>query len=376
MFVANTLAALPDSASRQRFVDRVYRLRTVGLGLGSLAVGSALYQNDAPLAFWILLIADGLLWPHIAHRIASGGSDPSRRELRNLLFDSASGGFWVAVMQFNLLPSVLLLTMLALDKISVGGWALLGRALGLQVCVCVLTALVLFAIDGTFPFRLESTMLNVVGSLPFLVVYPLVISSANYTLATRVRRQNRELERLNTVDLATGLLNRVSWHEAVGRELRYLKRYAHSASLLMIDIDYFKEINDRFGHPIGDSVIAAVAATIKDCTREIDVAGRYGGDEFCVLLTHTGELAATVAAERIRARVGAALIANAPGLHCTLSIGIATAGPDTTNAAAWIARADMALYRAKTLGRNQAVHAGDDALEMPSTPVNRPFTES
>jgi diguanylate cyclase len=96
--------------------------------------------------------------------------------------------------------------------------------------------------------------------------------------------------------------------------------------------------------------------------RDIDVACRYGGDEFGVLLTHTGEHAAAAVAERVRARVAAALIANAPGLRCTLSIGIARARADMHSAATWIERADAGLYRAKMLGRNRTACLPDDPL--------------
>lgn len=359
MLVTNPFFALPGAANRRRFVDRVHRLRAIGLGLGAMAVASVLYQNQAHLALWGLLLCNGLLWPHLARRLANGGKDPVRAEMRNLLFDSAMGGFWVAAMQFNLLPSAAFVTMLAMDKISVGGPRLITRSLALQAVVCLATALALFFVNGALPFRPESTMLNIVASLPFLTVYPLVISSVAYGLASRVRRQNRELERLTMVDAATGLLNRISWERAVARELRSLHRHGHSASLLMIDIDYFKEINDRFGHPIGDSVIGAVAATIKECIRDLDVAGRYGGDEFGVLLTHSGEHAATAAAERIRMRAAATLLANAPGLRYTLSIGIAAATLDMKSVLNWVERADAALYRAKTLGRNQTARVED-----------------
>ncbi|HEY0232898.1 MAG TPA: diguanylate cyclase [Dokdonella sp.] len=373
MLLSNVIAALPEAAAGERFVARVYRLRALGLALAALAVGSVLYQNAAPPLLWVLLFCHGLLWPQLARALANANEDPKRVELRNLLIDSALGGFWVAAMRFNVLPSVLLLTMLAVDKISVGGWRMLERGLAAQVLACVATVLLLCAWEGAFPWQPESSMPSVLASLPFLVAYPLLISAATHALASKALRRNRELELNSTVDAATGLWNRVTWQKALELELRHLHRYGRSASLLMIDIDHFKQVNDRYGHPLGDAVIAMVAAAIRDGVRDIDVACRYGGDEFGVLLTHTGEHAATVVAERIRARVAAGLIANAPGLHCTLSIGIACASAEMHSAAAWIERADAGLYRAKMLGRNQAARLQEDPLgEGPDAP----FTQS
>jgi len=362
MLLSTAIAALPETADGGRFVARVYRLRAFGLGLGALAVASVLYQNTAAPVLWTLLLCHGLLWPQLARALASASADPKRTELRSLLIDSAMGGFWVAAMRFNLLPSVLLLTMLAVDKISVGGWRMLSRALAVQAAACVATVLLLWIAAGAFPWQPESTMSNVVASLPFLVTYPLLVSAATHALASKARRQNRELALTSTVDAVTGLWNRVTWQKALELELRHLHRYGRPASLLMIDIDHFKQVNDRYGHPVGDAVIAMVALAIRESVRDIDVACRYGGDEFGVLLTHTGEHAAAAVAERVRARVAAALVANAPGLRCTLSIGVACARVDMQSAATWIERADAGLYRAKTLGRNQTACLREDPL--------------
>ena len=163
------------------------------------------------------------------------------------------------------------------------------------------------------------------------------------------------LARQTRVDASTGILNRPSWEAAVESELRRFKRGGASASLMMIDIDHFKTINDEHGHLAGDEVIRAAAAVIQSCIREVDVAGRYGGDEFGLLLVHTGTHAALVAAERIRQRLAETAFDRAPGVRCTLSIGVATATRAMEDVHAWISEADSALYQAKTLGRNRIV---------------------
>jgi diguanylate cyclase len=347
MLVLQTLVMEPQT-SQSRFVERVFRLRALGLGLGFFVIAAVLYENGAAPWTWALLALNGFLWPHLARQFALHGADPERVEINNLLLDSTMGGVWIALMHFNVVPSALLMVMLAIDKISVGGWRLLGRAFGLQVAACLLTA----AVNG-FAFQPVSSMRVILFSLPFLIGYPLAISTATFALARSASRHNRRLARQTRVDASTGLLNRSSWEEAIDSELRRFKRGGAAAALLMIDIDNFKEVNDGFGHLAGDEVIRTTAAVIQGCIRDVDIPGRYGGDEFGLLLAHTGTNVALAAAERIRQRVAETTFERAPGVRCTLSIGIAQATRGMEDVHAWISQADAALYRAKTLGRNQ-----------------------
>lgn len=347
MLVLQTLTMEPQK-TQVRFVERIFRLRTLGLSLGFFVVAAVLYQNQASPPIWGLLVGHAFVWPHLARRLALRSRDSENAEINNLLVDSMMGGVWIALMQFNLVPSALLLVMLAIDKISVGGWHLLSRAFVLQAAACALIA----AANG-FAFEPTSSTTVILWSLPFLAGYPLAISAATFALARTARRHNHMLARRTRVDGATGLLNRPSWEEAVDGELRRFRRGGSAASLLMIDIDRFKEINDQYGHLAGDEVISTTAAIIHACIREEDVPGRYGGDEFAVMLAHTGMHAAMVAAERIRQRVAEVRFERAPDVRCTLSIGIASATRGMEDVHAWISLADAALYRAKTLGRNQ-----------------------
>jgi diguanylate cyclase len=340
-----------DSDTRQtRFVERIFRLRALGLALGFFAVAGVFLENAAPPWAWTLLVLDGFLWPHLARQLALHSADPERAEINNLVMDSALGGVWVALMHFNLVPSALLVVMLAADKINVGGWRLLARAFAAQVAACAVAA----AATG-FAFAPESSTREVLFALPFLAGYPLAITTATFALARRTNRHNRILARQTKVDASTGLLNRPSWETAVDAELRRFRRGGATAALMMIDIDHFKEINDRYGHLAGDEVIRTVAEIIQSSIRDIDVPGRYGGDEFGLLLAHTGAHAALAAAERIRQRAFETRFERAPEVRCTLSIGIAIASRQMEDVHAWISQADDALYQAKTLGRNRTV---------------------
>jgi diguanylate cyclase len=350
MLVFQTPLQMQSETSRTRLIERVFRLRALGLALGFFAVAGVLLDHGAPPWAWTLLAIDAFLWPHLARQFARNATDPERAEINNLLIDSAMGGVWIALMRFSVVPSALLLVMLAVDKISVGGWRLLGHAFALQVAACAMTAAI-----NDFAFEPESSMRAILMSLPFLAGYPVAIAAATFALARRASRHNRMLARQTRVDASTGLLNRPSWEAEVESELRRFKRGGASASLMIIDIDHFKAINDRHGHLAGDEVIRTAAAVIQSCIRDVDVPGRYGGDEFGLLLVHTGTHAALVAAERIRQRLAETTFERAPDAQCTLSIGIATATRAMEDVHAWISEADSALYQAKTLGRNRIV---------------------
>ena len=154
----------------RRFVERCHRLRLLGLSLGALCVGGVLYRNGAHPAVWALLLANALAWPQLARALALRSRDAGTAEIRNRLIDSAMGGVWIALMQFNLLPSALLTAVLAIDKTNLGGCNLLARGLLVQVAACELT----LAIHG-FALAPQTTMPEIVASLPLLVAYPLVV---------------------------------------------------------------------------------------------------------------------------------------------------------------------------------------------------------
>jgi diguanylate cyclase len=114
----------PYSDEHLRFVARIFRMRLLGLGGGCVAVGGVLYEQHAAWYWWALLVFDGYVWPFLARWLACHSRDPLGAERRNLLLDSMAGGLWIAVMQLNLLVSVLLAVMLSADKVGVGGWRL------------------------------------------------------------------------------------------------------------------------------------------------------------------------------------------------------------------------------------------------------------
>lgn len=331
-----------------RFARRMWLMRILGLGLGVLPIAVVLHEHGAPTIAWIALLANGYLWPHVAHALSRRSRDTRAAEFRNLMADSAFGGAWIAVMGFDLVPSALIAAMLSVDKIAVAGWPFLARTAALQVGTCVAVSALL-----GFPVDLDSSMAVVVACLPFLFAYPMAISSASHALARRVVQQNRQLERLNRIDILTGLPNRRHWNEALTAELARFLRTRRPAVLLLIDVDNFKEVNDRHGHATGDEVLRCIAGVLRASIREIDTPSRYGGDEFAVLLTETDVRGGREVAERIRTTFLAMRSAEAATERCTLSIGLAEADRALVTIDDWVRRADAAMYGAKAGGRNR-----------------------
>lgn len=161
------------------------------------------------------------------------------------------------------------------------------------------------------------------------------------------------LEQLAIRDSLTDLYNRREFERLLVEELHRAARYYHPLSLLLIDIDRFKQINDGFGHRAGDQALRMVSAAIRDISRKGDIVGRYGGDELAVLMPETPIDDAVVVAERIRALASQQLTANdGSKIDITLSIGVANTDGDITSSEKLIDAADQAMYVAKAEGRN------------------------
>lgn len=181
------------------------------------------------------------------------------------------------------------------------------------------------------------------------------------TANEELRMKNQLLEELCVTDSLTGLYNRSKLNQIITDELSRSHRNKRPFAILMIDVDYFKELNDSLGHIAGDEILATVSRTLIQSIRSIDFAARYGGDEFIVVLTETTAKEATITAERIRTQVSEIFcsVVN-KSIHVTLSIGIAQSELKDTLPTDLITRADNALYEAKKAGRNQARVVGSD----------------
>ncbi len=175
-----------------------------------------------------------------------------------------------------------------------------------------------------------------------------------------LEKANADLVALATTDGLTGLLNHRAFQERLAEEVSWFDRYGTPLSLIMLDVDCFKQYNDAYGHPAGDEVLRGVACLMQQVSRQTDIAVRYGGEEFALILPHTNRREAILVAERIRRAIEEAPW---PLRGITISIGIATLNTMLENRSDLIARADAALYRSKAAGRNCITH-GD--LSVPA----------
>lgn len=184
---------------------------------------------------------------------------------------------------------------------------------------------------------------------PLLVAPPFAHRNFRLMLALSVSRQ--EIERLSRTDDLTQTYNRRYFMEMAQRELSLAARHEYSVSLLLIDLDDFKQINDRLGHLAGDRALAVCAATISSTIRREDVLGRFGGDEFLVLAPYSDLNSAAMLAERVRGALASAdMVAGGQVVGVRASIGVVSSGGRTSDADHLLRQADQALYRAKQMG--------------------------
>ncbi|MFL5969278.1 MAG: diguanylate cyclase [Gaiellaceae bacterium] len=178
-------------------------------------------------------------------------------------------------------------------------------------------------------------------------------------------RLHRIVERQALVDGLTGLANRRQCEETLGVELARIERFGGALALVVADLDWFKDVNDRYGHPAGDSVLREFAALLQDTVRDVDLAARWGGEEFLLILPGTDADGGAHLAERIRAALAGRIVLSADGtpIPITASFGVAATPPATT-AAELFSAADAALYEAKRNGKNR-VETAPEAVAHP-----------
>ena len=175
---------------------------------------------------------------------------------------------------------------------------------------------------------------------------------------TKIQERNRELRLLATRDPLTGCLNRRTFFESFDRQWALAKRSGRDLCCLMLDIDFFKSINDDHGHMIGDEVLRRVAKTIQDTCRESDLLCRYGGEEFCIVMPDTATDACVEFAERVRQRVESTDM-SVEGLVVTISLGASCSNLGAPDTQTLLDQADKALYIAKRSGRNRVCRWDD-----------------
>jgi diguanylate cyclase (GGDEF)-like protein len=244
----------------------------------------------------------------------------------------------------------------------------------LYVSICGL----LYSIRSPFvhlAFCALCTLLNVIAGYYELdyvdfdnVVFNRIIATiVLYSVSLLLYRNSQSeivLKRLATTDPLTGALNRRHFMELMSREQRRAERYNAVFSMLMVDIDHFKRVNDTYGHQTGDQAIQAMADACQKALRPTDLLARYGGEEFIITLVHTDQAGAAKVAERLRESVSEIELPTEQGvLKFTISVGVSTFFKRSLLEEI-IGRADQALYQAKTSGRNRVCLAPGPDLQL------------
>lgn len=213
-------------------------------------------------------------------------------------------------------------------------------------------------ITGTEEFMYQNVSISPLVSADGIVKHICVIVYDVTDIATNkkaLESANKELEALSRTDRLTRLNNRGYWEECLQNEYSRLQRYDTNSTLVMFDIDHFKKVNDTYGHQAGDEVIRVVSNLLRNNLRKTDIAGRYGGEEFGVILGHTDAENAMIFCERLRKEIEATTVVHDNiKINFTISLGICEASKDQESYKEWLEKTDQALYRSKENGRNQS----------------------
>ena len=370
----------PTRPHRDHWVVRMNRRNRSGsFVLLFLAVGSHLLDHRASVMAWAFLVFNFLIYPQLAYWRARRSVDPMQTELDNLVIDSAFFGVWLASLHF---PIWIAFTMAISTTINLTvfrgrqgtGQALLGLGLGI----------LLTAPFSGLSFQADTNAVTTSLCLLGLTLYLLTVAEGAYGRAIKLHEAQEKLreseralatangalqQQLHEIrllqdqlrqqanhDALTGLYNRHYLNATMAREVERCRRDGQPVSVLLIDIDHFKQINDSHGHQAGDEALRHLATLLRAHARVADIVCRYGGEEFLLVLPGMPKDVAIDRAEAYRRAFSQASIEHGDvRMHATLSIGVSSTSDHLTTPEALIAHADAALYQAKALGRDRVV---------------------
>ena len=340
----NSKSSSARMLSATRLPKQIYLPRVLGMGLGALCIGAALLDQARPDWVWTVTFIGGLVWPHLAYLHSSRAKKSGRAEKSNLMIDAALTSFALYAIGFGIVPSAIGITLTAMNNLSVGGarlWA--------EGCIATLAGLVVGAVFLPFEFRPASSLLVQSATMLLVVMYLIAFAWTMWRMANNLQKSRDALHVLSQTDALSGLQNRGAFESALGEKFAALQTGHGKArtALLFIDMDHFKQINDESGHAAGDGVLRAMGWALKSEIRKEDIAARYGGDEFAVLLDHADEPAALAFLDRLKTRIQATALFEKSAIPLTWSTGVSMFAASMPSPAAWLAQADAALYEVK-----------------------------
>lgn len=342
------LSADEHHRSGIRLARRLRLPRAAGLAFLFFPVASVLTAQSVNGVWWLLLVGWAFVWPHLAWQLAMRSANPHHNEMFNLKVDAIMAGVWIGLMGVNAMPTAALVMMMSMNLMGVGGIRLCGTG-SLMTALAALVTQQLMHIPAGF----ISTPLEVWLALPGIVGYPMLFAWVSFRTTSRLVEHKRRLELMNTLDGMTGVYNRRHWEVLLRTEFENCRRYHRSATILLIDIDHFKGINDTWGHDVGDQAILAVTRQLQLTLRASDMIGRFGGDEFAVIMSGTPAENAIAAMSRVHERLAELRLPGAPQVKLCISVGVAPLTTSMVHYQEWLKAADIALYKAKNAGRNR-----------------------
>lgn len=373
--------ASPHTADNKTpwLVRKHHALRTVSFALLMVAVTLHLWDTQASAVMWSYMAAQLLVYPQFLFWRARTAADPIAAELNNLLADAYLLGLCATVLGLPIWIAFSMATGALLNNAFNKGWrgsVAGGLAYGAGAATWWATGLFEWQPDTNLPTTLwcmAGVLVYVLalGDIAFIRIRQLrlarkerettamALRAANASLQNQLREINHLQDQLREQahrDPLTGLYNRRFLDTTLARELHRCVRDSCTVSLLMIDIDHFKTINDTHGHQVGDEVLKQLAGVLCAHTRAHDVVSRFGGEEFLVMLPRMETELACQRADQIRATVeNTSFNSSAGPLRLTLSAGVAVYQGKGTDVNGLLRSADAALYLAKKQGRNQVV---------------------
>jgi len=356
---------------------RLNRVNRIASYLMLFAILGAHMRTQSPAYgpyAWTLLGLQFMVYPHVAYWRACRAADTRQAELHNLTIDSLLFGIWAAALGFPVwITFTLFITTTINHALYRDPWAMTHSAAA--IAVGVLLAVAFGGLHFSPATDWPTTVLCIIGLTLYLVIVANVAYTRNHQLH-RVRKQlqldeqalQKQLDEINALqrqlsdqanrDALTGLYNRRYLDSTLERELARCQREGLPLSLMLIDLDHFKRINDTYGHQAGDEVLKQLADMLSAQARSADVVCRFGGEEFLLLLPNMPQAVALERAEQWRRDFAAnTIVFGEFRMQAKLSIGLASYPGHGTSPQALIRSADRALYRAKTEGRNRIVVA-------------------
>ena len=339
-------------------------------------------QNPGPV-LWVLFVLQFLVYPHLAQLHTSRVADRERAEMHNLVVDSVLSGAWAAGLGFPLWISVALFLATLLNHAITRGMT------GVVICPLAVSAGALASTTViAFHVSTDTDGLVTLSSIIGLAVYLSLMGIEFFTYIRRlhevqnaVDHQKNTLEAANAAlheqifqihdlqeklreqanrDSLTGLFNRRYLEGTLERELARCRREDAPLTMLLLDIDYFKLVNDTYGHQAGDEVLRVFGQALQECSRTEDIVCRYGGEEFLLVLP---KMPLSIGRERAAQLLELFRRTTVPfdnfRIPVTTSIGISATPDHSTTAEGLIRCADQALYHAKSRGRNRVVAFGE-----------------